>query len=80
MKFRQFDNEHVAQAWEIMKSMIKNCPTHRLTTWMIVQTFYVGLNFSSRSLLDSAVGGTFMSITLGAATKLLDNMMVNFSE
>jgi hypothetical protein len=30
--------------------------------------------------LDSAAGGTFMSITLGAATKLLDNMMVNYSE
>jgi hypothetical protein len=79
-KFRQFDNEHVAQAWERMKSMIKNCPTHRLTTWMIIQTFYAGLNFSSRNLLDSATGGTFMSITLGTATKLLDNMMVNFSE
>jgi hypothetical protein len=45
MKFSQFDNEHVAQAWERMKSMIKNCPTHGLTTWMIVQTFYAGLNF-----------------------------------
>jgi hypothetical protein len=30
MKFRKFDNEHVAQAWERMKSMIKNCPTHGL--------------------------------------------------
>jgi hypothetical protein len=47
---------------------------------MIVQTFYAGLNFSSRNLLDSATGGTFMSLTLGAATKLLDNMMVNYSE
>jgi hypothetical protein len=27
---------------------------------MIVQTFCAGLNFSSRNLLDSAVGGTFM--------------------
>jgi hypothetical protein len=80
MKFRQFDNEHVAQAWERMKSMIKNCPTHGLTTWMIIQTFYARLNFSSRNLLDSAAGGTFMSITLGAATKLLDNIMVNFFE
>jgi hypothetical protein len=43
---------------------------------MIVQTFYVGLNFSSRNLLDSAAGGTFMSLTLGATIKLLDNMMV----
>jgi hypothetical protein len=41
MKFRQFDNEHVAQAWARMKLMIKNCPTHGLTTWMIIQTFYV---------------------------------------
>jgi hypothetical protein len=36
--------------------------------------------FSSRNLLDSAPGGTFMSLTLGTATKLLDNMMVNYSE
>jgi hypothetical protein len=80
MKFKQFHNEHVAQAWERMKYLIKNCPTHGLTTWMIIQTFYAGLNFSSRNLLDSADGDTFMSITLGAATKLLDNMMVNYSE
>jgi hypothetical protein len=60
--------------------MIKNYPTHGLTTWMIVQTFYAGLKFSSRNLLDLAAGGTFMSLTLGIVTKLLDNMMVNYSE
>src|SRR4051794_33020875 len=80
MKFRQSDSEHVAQAWERMKSLVKNCPTHGLTTRMFIQTFYAGLNFSSRNLLDSAAGGTFMTLTLGAATKLLDNMMVNYSE
>ena len=37
---------------------------------------YAGLNFASRNLLDSAGGGTFMEITLGEATKLLDNIMV----
>ena len=78
MNFRQFDTEHVAQAWDIMKSMVKNCPTHGLTMWMVIQTFYAGLNFSSRNLLDSAAGGTFMSTTLGAATKLLDEMMTNY--
>jgi hypothetical protein len=36
--------------------------------------------FSSRNLLDSAAAGTFISLTLGAATKLLNNMMVNYSE
>src|SRR4051812_26110297 len=80
MNFRQLDNEHVAQAWERMKMLVKNCPTHGLTTWMVIQTFYAGLDFTSRNLLDSAAGGTFMSTTLGAATKLLDDMMLNYSQ
>ena len=42
--------------------------------------FYAGLNFASRNLLDSAAGGTFKEITLGDATKLLDNIMVNYSQ
>src|SRR3954466_1675839 len=80
MNFKQLDNEHVAQAWERMKSLVKNCRTHGLTTWMVIQTFYAGLNFTSRNLLHSAAGGTFMSTTLGAATKLLDEMMLNYSQ
>ena len=80
MNFRHLDNEHVAQAWERMKSLVKKFPTNGLTTWMVIQTFYAGLNFTTRNLLDSAAGGTFMSTTLGAATKLLDEMMTNYSQ
>ena len=47
---------------------------------MIIQNFYAGLNFASRNLLDLAARGTFMEITLGEATKLLDNIMVNYSQ
>ena len=47
---------------------------------MIIQIFYAGLNFASRNLLDSAAGGTFMEIMLGEATKLLDNIMANYSQ
>src|SRR3990170_4276928 len=47
---------------------------------MIIQKFYAGLNFVSRNLLDSAAGGTFMEITLGEATKFLDNIMANYSQ
>src|SRR3954470_8418092 len=54
MNFRQLDNEHVSQAWERMKSLVNKCPTHGLTTWMVIQTFYAGLNFTSRNLLDSS--------------------------
>ena len=60
--------------------MLRYCPTHGLNPWMIIQFFYVGLNFVSRNLLDSIAGGTFMEITLGEATKLLDNIMANYSQ
>ena len=63
-----------------MKLMIHNCPTHGLNLWMIIQNFYAGLNFASRNLLDSAVGGTFMEITLEESTKLLDSIMANYSQ
>ena len=80
MNFKQLDHENVAQSWERMKLIIRNCPTHGLNLWMITQNFYAGLNFASRNLLDSVMGGTFMEITLGEATKLLDNIMDNYSQ
>ena len=53
MNLKKLDREHVAQSWERMKLMIRNCPTHGLNLWMIIQKNYAGLNFSSRNLLDS---------------------------
>ena len=61
---------------------------------MIIQNFYAGLNVVSRNLLDSVASGTFMEITcdtfakcgtfmeitLGEATKFLDNTMGNYSQ
>ena len=64
----------------MMRLMVRNCPTHGLNLWMIIQKIYAGLNFVSRNLLDSTAGGTFMEITLGVATKLLDNIMENYSQ
>src|SRR3989337_2841382 len=56
VNFKQLDHEHVAQSWERMKLMIRNCPTHGLNLWMIIQKNYAGLNFASRNLLDSTAG------------------------
>ena len=60
--------------------MIRNCPTHGLNLWMIIQKIYARLNFASRNLLYSAAGGTFMEITLGEDTNLLYNIIVNYSQ
>ena len=62
MNFRQPEHEHVAQYCERIKLMLRNCPTHGLSLWMIIQNFHVGLNFVSRNLLDSAAGGTLWEL------------------
>ena len=80
MKFKQLEHEHVSQSWERMKLMLRNFLTHALNLRMIIHIFYAGLNFVSRNLLDSTAGGTFMEITLGEATKFLDNIMANYSQ
>src|SRR4051812_3899713 len=77
---RQLDNEHISQAWERRKTLAKNFRTHGLTIWMVIYNSYAGLNFTSRNFLDSTTGVTFMSTTLGAATKILDEMITNYSQ
>ena len=54
MNFKKLHHDHVAQACERMKLMIRNFPTHGLNLWMIIQKIYAGLNFASRNLLDFA--------------------------
>ena len=39
MNFKQLDHEHVAQAWERMKLMIRNCPSHGINLWTIIRKF-----------------------------------------
>ena len=62
MNFKQLKHEHVAQSWERIKLMLRNCPTNGLNLWMIIQNFYVGLNFVSRNLLDSTAGGPLLKL------------------
>lgn len=41
-----------------MKIMLRNCPTHELDGWLIVDKIYDGLNHASKNLLDSYAGGS----------------------
>ena len=45
MNFKQHEHEHVAQSWERMKMMLRNCPTHGLNLSMIIQFFYASFTY-----------------------------------
>jgi hypothetical protein len=75
LSFQQNDNEHVATAWKRLKIMLRTCPSHGVNEWMILHSFYNGLNYMSRSMLDSAAGGAFMTKTVNEAKAILENML-----
>ncbi|KAK1651136.1 hypothetical protein QYE76_068941 [Lolium multiflorum] len=72
-----------------LRARVRRSPRKLCVDWSLperrhfTRLFLVDHHFSehlARDLQRPAAGGTFMSITLGAATKLLDDMMINYSE
>jgi hypothetical protein len=79
LSFKENDNEHVATAWERLKIMLRN-PLHGVNEWIVLHSFYNGLNYMSRSMLDFAARGAFMTKTITMAKEILENMLQNFSQ
>ena len=80
LSFKQNDNEHVASAWERIKLMLRTCPSHGVNEWTILHSFYNGLNYMSRSMLDSAADGAFMTKTVSEAKAILESMLQNYGQ
>jgi hypothetical protein len=80
LSFKQNDNEHVATAWERLKIMLRTSPSHGVNELMVLHSFYNGLNYMSRSMLDSTAEWAFMTKTVNEAKAILKNMLQNFSQ
>ncbi|KAJ9538784.1 hypothetical protein OSB04_031517 [Centaurea solstitialis] len=75
--FRQDEDETISEAWERFKHLLNSCPSHGLNKSDQVQTFYSGLNYSSRGTLDSSAGGVFMYKTPTQGYNLLEDMLIH---
>ena len=56
---------------------MRRCPHHQVPPWMQVQTFYNGLNTTTRQLVDALAGGTLNSKTPEESLKLFEDMARN---
>ena len=61
--FFQRDDESLFEAWERFKDLQRQCPSHLLPTWDLVQSFYKGINPMVRCNIDAACGGSIMNKT-----------------
>ena len=60
MSFIQRDGESFYEAWERYKDLQRQCPHHDVPDWLLVQTFYNGLEESVKISIDAAAGGALM--------------------
>ncbi|KAL9148479.1 hypothetical protein ABFS82_12G043800 [Erythranthe guttata] len=75
--FIQEAGEALFETWERFKQLVRRCPNHGLQEWRQLQIFYDGLQDNSRTVLDSAAGGMFMSLTYDEAYELLERIARN---
>ncbi|XP_062119053.1 uncharacterized protein LOC133832765 [Humulus lupulus] len=57
--------------------LLRKCPHHVIEKWMLVHNFYNGLNGTTRTIIDVAAGGAFMSKSANEAYELLEEMEMN---
>ncbi|KAG8496918.1 hypothetical protein CXB51_008149 [Gossypium anomalum] len=71
------DIETLYDAWERYNDLLRRCPHHGLPLWLQVQTFYNGVNPSTRQMIDAAVGGTINNKTPKEAYEFIEEMSLN---
>ncbi|KAL8123876.1 hypothetical protein AgCh_011756 [Apium graveolens] len=69
--------ESLCKAWERYKEMLRKCPHHGMSDWMIINCFYNGLGPQSRPMLDAASGGALWEKSYEEAYDLIELMVTN---
>ena len=76
-QFRQGGQEKLYGAWDRFKEMLRKFPHHGYELSAQVQIFYNGLNFSTRTLVDAAYGGSITMKTAREANLMFEELAKN---
>ncbi|KAG8490839.1 hypothetical protein CXB51_014030 [Gossypium anomalum] len=71
------DLETLYNAWERYKDLLSRCPHHGIPLWLQVQTFYNGVNPSTRQMIDAAASGTINNKIPEEAYEFIEEMSLN---
>jgi hypothetical protein len=77
--FQQLTDETITEAWERLQDCISTCSHYDMEEWFIIQSFYHGLIRSAREHIDAATGGSFFTLSIEEAHKLVEKMASNQS-
>jgi hypothetical protein len=77
--FPQLMDDTIAETWECLQDYISTCHHHGMEEWLIIQSFDHGLIHSAREPIDAAAGGSFFSLSIEEAHRLVERMASNQS-
>jgi hypothetical protein len=77
--FQQLTDEIITEAWERPQDYISACPHHGMEEWFIIQSFYHGLIRSTWEHIDANTAGSFFTLSIEEAHKLVEKMASNQS-
>ena len=64
-------------AWDRFKELLRKCPQHGYELSAQVQIFYNGLNYSTRTLVDAACGGSIPMKTARKTNLMFEELEKN---
>ena len=77
--FQQLSDEAIPTAWERFQEYIAACPHHGMEEWLIIQSFFNGLNTPAQNHIDAALVGSFPSVSVNAVKALVEKIFSNQS-
>jgi hypothetical protein len=73
-EFQQPTDETITEALERLQDYISTCPHHSTEEWFIIQSFYHGLIRSAQEHIYATAGGSFFTLSIDKAHKLVEKM------
>ena len=75
--FHQLEDESLCDAWERFKELHRRCPHHGIPCCIQLETFYNGLNSSTRLMVDASANGALFSKSYNETYEILERIANN---
>ncbi|KAH9725969.1 hypothetical protein KPL70_008085 [Citrus sinensis] len=75
--FYQLKDESLYEAWERFNELLRRCPHHGIPCCIQLETFYNGLNPSTRLMVDASANGALLSKSYTEAYEILKRIANN---
>ena len=75
--FHQLEDESLYEAWERFKELLRRCLHHGIPCSIQLETFYNGLNPSTRLMVDVSANRALLSKSYTEAYKILERIANN---